>query len=125
MTTDPRETGIAERFLEALCARADALVVGDPRADSTQMGPVVSASARNDILGGIDTAKAQGASVLAGCDYRDGPLTEGHFVAPTIVELTAPADIWTEELFGPVLAVRRPPAELTALRQRCSIIPAA
>ena len=99
--------GVSDRFLEALRARADALVVGDPSADPTQMGPVVSASARNDILGGIDTAKAQGASVLAGCDYRDGPLTEGHFVAPTIVELTAPADIWTEELFGPVLAVRR------------------
>jgi aldehyde dehydrogenase (NAD+) len=76
------------------------------------MGPVVSASAQTDILGGIDTARAQGARVLAGGGgYRDGdrsgPLTEGHFVAPTIVELTGPADVWTEELFGPVLAVRR------------------
>jgi aldehyde dehydrogenase (NAD+) len=99
--------GIADRFLEALSVRADALVVGDPSTDATQMGPVVSASARGDILGGIDTAKSQGASVLAGGGYRDGPLTEGHFVAPTIVELTGPADVWTEELFGPVLAVRR------------------
>jgi aldehyde dehydrogenase (NAD+) len=104
--------GIADRFLEALSAKADALVVGDPSVDVTQMGPVVSASAHGDILGGIDTARAQGARVLAGGGgYRDGdrsgPLTEGHFVAPTIVELTGPADVWTEELFGPVLAVRR------------------
>jgi len=105
--------GIADRFLEALITKADALVVGDPSDDATQMGPVVSRSAQTDIIGGIDTAKAQGASVLAGGGgYSDGLLTEGHFVAPTIVELTdvestEAADIWTEELFGPVLAVRR------------------
>jgi alpha-ketoglutaric semialdehyde dehydrogenase len=100
--------GIADRFLEALSAKADALVVGDPSVDATQMGPVVSESAQNDILGGIDTARAQGARVLAGGGgYGNGPLAEGHFVAPTIVELTTPADVWTEELFGPVLAVRR------------------
>ena len=100
--------GIADRFLEALSAKADALVVGDPSVDATQMGPVVSESAQNDILGGIDTARAQGARVLAGGGgYGTGPLAEGHFVAPTIVELTTPADVWTEELFGPVLAVRR------------------
>jgi len=100
--------GIADRFLEALSAKADALVVGDPSVDATQMGPVVSRAAQTDIIGGINTARAQGASVLAGGGgYDDGPLTDGHFVAPTIVELTTPADIWTEELFGPVLAVRR------------------
>jgi aldehyde dehydrogenase (NAD+) len=100
--------GIADRFLEALSARADALVVGDPSVDATQMGPVVSASAQTDILGGIDTARAQGARVLAGGGgYGAGPLADGHFVAPTIVELTTPAEVWTEELFGPVLAVRR------------------
>ena len=100
--------GIADRFLAALIAKADALVVGDPSNDATQMGPVVSRSAQTDIIGGIDTAKAQGASVRAGGGgYSDGPLAEGHFVAPTIVELTEAADIWTEELFGPVLAVRR------------------
>ena len=52
--------GIADRFLEALSARADALAVGDPSDDATQMGPVISRSAQSDIVGGIDTAKAQG-----------------------------------------------------------------
>jgi aldehyde dehydrogenase (NAD+) len=100
--------GIADRFLEVISARADALAVGDPSDDATQMGPVISRSAQSDIVGGIQTAQAQGASVLAGGGgYSDGPLVHGHFVAPTIVELTKPADIWTEELFGPVLAVRR------------------
>lgn len=100
--------GIADRFLEALAKRADALAVGDPTAEATEMGPVVSESAQQGIIAGIETATAQGVSVLAGGGaYSDGPLSEGHFIAPTIVELNGPADIWETELFGPVLAVRR------------------
>ena len=100
--------GIADRFLTALATRADALTVGDPASDGTEMGPVVSGSAQSSIADGIDAATAQGAAVLAGGGrYSDGPLSQGFFVAPTVVELSGPADIWTEELFGPVLAVRR------------------
>jgi aldehyde dehydrogenase (NAD+) len=100
--------GIADEFLAALISRADTLAVGDPSIDTTQMGPVISSSAQSSIISGIDNARKQGATVLAGGGgYRNGGLAHGHFVAPTIVELTQPADIWTDELFGPVLAVRR------------------
>jgi len=100
--------GIAERFVEALAQRAKTLVVGDPIDDLTQMGPVIAGSAQSSIIAGIDTAKAQGAALVAGGGaYSDGPLSQGYFVAPTVVELAGPADVWTEELFGPVLAVRR------------------
>ena len=100
--------GIAERFLAALTDRAAALTVGDPTDDATQMGPVVSESAQRTIRAGIDAAAAQGATVLAGAaPYADGPLARGYFIAPTVVELGAAADIWSDELFGPVLAVRR------------------
>ena len=100
--------GIADRFLDAVVARADTLVVGDPTNDRTEMGPVVNGSALESITVGIDTARSQRARVLAGGGgYSDGPLAEGFFVAPTVVELNGSADIWTDELFGPVLAVRR------------------
>ena len=101
--------GIAERFLGALRARTDALIVGDPTHDSTEMGPVVSDSAFQSISAGIETATAQGGTLLAGGrPYTDAQLSDGYFIAPTIVELDSqPADVWTEELFGPVLAVRR------------------
>ncbi len=101
--------GIADRFLAALTARANALVVGDPTDDGTQMGPVVSASAHKSITAGIDSAIAQGARVLAGgVTDRYGSQAGGFFIAPTVLELTdTPFDVWTEELFGPVLAVRR------------------
>lgn len=100
--------GIADRFLDALVRRAEALTVGDPTDDRTEMGPVISGSAQSNITAGIRTAVSQGCDVLAGGGaYSDGPLAEGFFIAPTILELTTAADVWTEELFGPVLAVRR------------------
>jgi alpha-ketoglutaric semialdehyde dehydrogenase len=101
--------GIAERFLDALRTRAAALVVGDPTHDSTEMGPVVSDAAFQSISAGIETATAQGATLLAGGrPYTEAQLSDGYFIAPTIAELDSqPADVWTEELFGPVLAVRR------------------
>ena len=101
--------GIADRFLGALTDRARALVVGDPTDDTTQMGPVVNESAVKSISAGIDTAAAQGATMLTGGKpYTDGALAAGYFVAPTVVELSErTADIWTDELFGPVLAVKR------------------
>lgn len=99
---------IADRFLEALLTQAKTLMVGDPADAQTQMGPVISASAQRAITAGVDRARVQGAAVLAGGGgYSDGPLAEGHFVAPTVIELSGPADVWGHELFGPVLAVRR------------------
>ncbi|MHC9293274.1 aldehyde dehydrogenase family protein [Mycobacterium sp. LTG2003] len=101
--------GIADRFLTLLADRAQALTVGDPTDDATQMGPVVNDSAHKSISTGIDTATAQGATLLAGGHpYTDDLLAEGYFVPPTIVELNGTsADVWNEELFGPVLAVKR------------------
>ena len=74
------------------------------------MGPVISESAQTGIHGRYRRGRGPGrrrCSPVAG-PTATGPLAEGYFVAPTVVELTARrADIWTEELFGPVLAVRR------------------
>jgi acyl-CoA reductase-like NAD-dependent aldehyde dehydrogenase len=101
--------GIADRFIAALKDRAEALVVGDPRHDATEMGPVVSDSAYKTIMTGIQTATEQGGAVLTGGrPYTSAPLSDGYFVAPTILEVDGrPADVWTDELFGPVLALHR------------------
>ncbi|WP_099252103.1 aldehyde dehydrogenase family protein [Mycobacterium sp. shizuoka-1] len=100
--------GIADRFLTELAAHAAALAVGDPTDETTQMGPVITGAAQRSIYAGIGSAINQGAEVLTGGEpYFKGLLAEGFFVAPTVIELSGPADIWTDELFGPVLAVRR------------------
>jgi aldehyde dehydrogenase (NAD+) len=101
--------GIADRLLTTLTAKVRALRTGDPADADTQLGPVVSATAQRTIAAGMATAAAQGATTLARGDIpAAGPLADGYFVAPTVLELDGrSADIWTEELFGPVLAVRR------------------
>ncbi|TJY72570.1 aldehyde dehydrogenase family protein [Arthrobacter sp. CAU 1506] len=101
---------IADEFLARLTERVESLVVGDPTDPAVQMGPVVNDSARKSILEGLSTARAQGAWAGAGGEpYDDGELATGYFVPPTILELPAgrELDIWREELFGPVLSVRR------------------
>src|SRR6478736_638552 len=101
---------VADEFLAGLAAGAQSLQVGDPADPSTQMGPVVSADARASIQRGVVTAVDQGAGLLTGgLPYEDAARAEGHFVAPTILELTGArhADVWRDELFGPVLSVRR------------------
>lgn len=100
---------VADDFLAELAKRAGALHVGNPLHDGVEMGPVVNAAARTSIQGGIDRALDQGARHIAGGQaYTDGVLAAGYFVPPTILELSSQApDIWRQELFGPVLAVRR------------------
>ena len=100
---------IADEFLTELGQRADSLSVGDPLCEGVQMGPVVNAAARASIEAGINRAIDQGAHYVTGIrKYEDGPLACGYFVPPTILELKSESsDIWRDELFGPVLAVRR------------------
>ena len=69
----------------------------------------MDAAARSSIQAGIDRAVEQGARHVTGAwQYGEGTLASGYFVPPTILELAShTTDIWREELFGPVLAVRR------------------
>nr|WP_296773477.1 aldehyde dehydrogenase family protein [Rhodococcus sp. (in: high G+C Gram-positive bacteria)] len=100
---------IADEFLAELGKRANALVVGDPLADGVEMGPVVNAAAQSSIRSGIERAVEQGARYVGGTDRADaGVPGSGFFVPPTILEVQSNQDdLWREELFGPVLAVKR------------------
>lgn len=87
-------------------AAADALVVGDPLADGTHLGPVISATQRDSVLDFIDGAVADGGSVVAGGRSRPDDLDRGHYLRPTVIAgLPATSRIAQEEVFGPVLVV--------------------
>ena len=98
---------MAEAFTARLVGDVEALVVGPGRAEGTQMGPVVSPSQRESVLGFVDRAVAAGATVLAG----GGPPTDvsldgGCYVAPTVIaDVTTDMEIWRDEVFGPVVVV--------------------
>jgi acyl-CoA reductase-like NAD-dependent aldehyde dehydrogenase len=89
-----------EAFLERFVPRVDALVVGDPADDATDVGPLISPGERDRVLEWIDEARARGAQVLTGGDM------DGELLRPTVVA-DAPVDakVSCEEVFGPLCTV--------------------
>ncbi|MCC5989215.1 MAG: betaine-aldehyde dehydrogenase [Pararhodobacter sp.] len=97
------QRGLKERFLERLKARTEAIVMGDPMDEATQMGPLISAEQMEKVLGYIEGAKAEGARLLTGGARLNGP---GHYVQPTVfADVTDDMTIAREEVFGPVMSV--------------------
>ncbi|MGW3605037.1 aldehyde dehydrogenase family protein [Micromonospora sp. NPDC005161] len=92
------------------------LVVGDPTAAATAIGPVVSAAQRDTVLGFVARAVEAGAVVAAGGHTRPDGLDRGHYVRPTVLTNVRPdAEIVLEEVFGPVLTVQGYDSEAEAL----------
>jgi aldehyde dehydrogenase (NAD+) len=99
------EDCVHDAFVSRLTDRIKSLRVGDPLADGTTMGPVISRGAMEGILNYIDIGKKEGATVATGGN-RHG--NQGYFVAPTLfVDADAEMRIVQEEIFGPVLSVLR------------------
>ena len=96
---------IAEAVLEQVAARAAAIRIGPPLDPATEMGSMISRSARDRCIGMVEQAVGDGARVLTGGRAPDGEaLRAGAFLAPTVVETASPeSDIVREEIFGPVL----------------------
>ncbi|MFJ3802480.1 aldehyde dehydrogenase family protein [Streptomyces sp. NPDC090088] len=108
---------VADEFLALLVKRAAALQVGDPLEQATEMGPVVSLDARNEIQRAVDAgASRAGVDLLTGGRPYDDDRTDGAFLAPTVVALAGDDPLWRDELFGPVLSVRRAPDVQEAFR---------
>ena len=107
---------IADHVLKMLRGALAELNVGPTDRLSADIGPVITAEARDSIEAHIARLKAAGCAV----DRMDlGPNTaHGTFVAPTIIELPDP-DLLTREVFGPVLhVIRFARADLNALVDR-------
>ena len=98
-----------DALVEAVNAKARAVVVGSGRDAASEMGPVVTPAARDRIVDLIDAGERQGGQVTV--DGR-GLVVPGHedgfFVGPTVIDgVTPQMDCYTEEIFGPVLSVLR------------------
>jgi malonate-semialdehyde dehydrogenase (acetylating)/methylmalonate-semialdehyde dehydrogenase len=99
-----------DRLLPPLVEATKALSVGDGLRESTDVGPVVSCSARDRIREWIDRGVADGGTlVVDGRGVGGPPDPDGSsFVGPTILDDVAPdAPIVQEEVFGPVLTIVR------------------
>ena len=73
------ERAAYDAFLERFLPRVEALVVGDPADDATDVGPLIAASERDRVLAWIEEATARGARVLTGGHARRrAPPADGH-----------------------------------------------
>ncbi|MET3392509.1 MULTISPECIES: aldehyde dehydrogenase [unclassified Variovorax] len=97
--------GIYDEFLTRLAEGANALRVGDPASERTQMGPLITAKHREGIERYVELGVSEGGRIRTGGvrPHGDG-YDRGYFYKPTIIEgLTNGARISQEEIFGPVL----------------------
>ncbi|MEV4704382.1 CoA-acylating methylmalonate-semialdehyde dehydrogenase [Actinoplanes sp. NPDC049316] len=101
--------GAADPLMDILARKAADVVVGPGRDPRSEMGPVVTAAAKERIEGLIGTGEQQGAKVLVDGRGRTVPGHEnGFFVGPTVLDHVGTGmDVYTEEIFGPVLSVLR------------------
>ncbi|KUI01961.1 aldehyde dehydrogenase [Mycobacterium sp. IS-3022] len=98
--------GRADEFTEALAAEMASLVVGDPTAAATQVGPLVARRQQERVRGYIDAGQAEGARLVAGGTAMPDGLDKGWYVRPTLfADATNSMRIAREEIFGPVLTV--------------------
>jgi aldehyde dehydrogenase (NAD+) len=79
---------------------------GDPMAEGTRLGPLVSAAQRDRVRGFIERGEAEGAAVATGGAQPPDGMATGYFVRPTVFSGVKPdMTIAQEEIFGPVLSV--------------------
>jgi len=99
--------GVGDDLVSLVSERARAVKVGSGREADSDMGPVVTPEARDRIVGLIGTGEQQGASLSVDGRGLSVPGHEGgFFVGPTVIDRVTPEmDVYTEEIFGPVLSV--------------------
>ena len=96
---------IEERLLADLVPAIKGLNVGDPLADGTEMGPLVSEEQLERVSGFVDRARKEGAEVLTGGARIK---KAGSWYEPTVVVPKGPdAEIVRKDVFGPVVTVQR------------------
>jgi malonate-semialdehyde dehydrogenase (acetylating)/methylmalonate-semialdehyde dehydrogenase len=99
----------ADQLMDALVPKAKAIRVGSGRDPQSEMGPVVTLAARDRIVDLIGSSERQGAKLAVdGRGVKVDGFEDGFFVGPTVIDhVTTGMDVYTEEIFGPVLSVVR------------------
>lgn len=98
------QNNILPVFLAQLTERTQAIQLGDPMDERTQMGPMVTEAQMNKVLEYIEIGVSEGARLVTGGKRAEGK--NGFYIEPTIfADVTDDMRIAREEIFGPVMCV--------------------
>lgn len=100
------QRGIYEQYLEMLTATANHIQPGDPMEQATMLGPVISETALDRIIGMVTRGVEQGGRIVAGGTRMGGDHAPGYYLPVTVLaDVPNSSEIAQNEVFGPVLAV--------------------
>jgi betaine-aldehyde dehydrogenase len=106
---------LADEFLGRVKVRAEAIRVADPFDPNVEMGTLVNQAQYQRVLGHIDRGLSAGAKLVCGGN-RPADLPRGYFLQPTVfTDVPLDSALWCEEIFGPVICVRRFASEAEAI----------
>jgi malonate-semialdehyde dehydrogenase (acetylating)/methylmalonate-semialdehyde dehydrogenase len=98
---------IGDKLVDAISARLPKLRIGNGADPDTDMGPLITAEHRDRVAGYIAAGAESGATVVVDGREADVP-AEGFFLGTTLLDnVTTGMSVYTDEIFGPVLAVVR------------------
>lgn len=98
------QDGIYDRLVAAIEAQVSQIQIGAPKAEGTEMGPVVSSDQRDRVAGFVERARST-CEVVTGGTADTG---NGFFYRPTVLaNVSNKAEVATQEVFGPVVTVSR------------------
>ena len=98
---------IGDRLVDAIAARMPKLRIGDGADPDSEMGPLITREHRDKVAGYIASGASAGASVVVDGREADVP-SDGFFLGTTLLDAVTPSmEVYTDEIFGPVLCVVR------------------
>ncbi|MDD5432443.1 MAG: aldehyde dehydrogenase family protein [Candidatus Omnitrophica bacterium] len=103
------QDSIYDKFINDFVEKAKRIKLEVGSDFETQMGPLISESQRNKVIGFVEKAKQEGAKVLCGGKIpQDEALKAGFFFEPTVItEVSPQMQIFKEEVFGPVACISK------------------
>jgi L-aminoadipate-semialdehyde dehydrogenase len=95
---------VADELVARVVSAFGQLLIGDPSAPGTLVGPLIHETAYRDMVGALEQARADGGEVIGGGRHEVGH-PSAYYVAPAVVRMPAQTAIVATETFAPILYV--------------------
>lgn len=101
------QDGIYDKLMARLVEQTQKITIGNGMDDGVKLGPLVNEKQYTNVMAAIERGKTDGVTLLTG-GKRPATFDKGYFVEPTIfADVPEDHPLWTHEIFGPVVTVRK------------------